>query len=99
MTPAQEKRMKELAAQNTFPEGHELHNYGIDKYMEGYQAAMSDAQVLVDALEYYGDPDSWLKRTSGHGESSKDVISGDGGYFDQAGKLARQALSQFRGDK
>lgn len=60
----------------------------------------SAADKLADALEFYADPQSWSSRTSGHGDSSTDVIKDDGGYMTPAaGMAARQALALYRGEK
>lgn len=43
-----------------------------------------------ETIQYYADPANWSDRTSGHGESSRDVIKDDGGYEHCAGKRARK---------
>lgn len=68
-----------------------------DKYYTlGEENKKLRAQLAIakDALEYYGDPDNWKSRVSGHGDSSKDVIANDGGYMPPcAGIKARQTLA------
>ena len=53
MTKSQEQRMNELAEDHYKKTGHVATEWAVMNYQAGYQAAMKEAEVLVEAVEVY----------------------------------------------
>ncbi len=110
MTKHQQKRCEELAYQKVGAwrgesKQHEhLHSHvaWMEGLKAGYRYAVKDAEVLVKALKFYTDTNSWAYTTYDNFHTMHDdarTVKLPGGLVDMSGERAREALREYLGEE